>query len=214
MPRNRLFAALLSSLCTLGMTAWPHVVHAQTGGAVSGRVTAADTGLPVAGMEVTVYKRDGSSFSSAMTDAQGRYSAGSLAPGGYDVLTWNEFGYVDEYHDAVMCPGGACPRALANAVTVNVGTTVTGIDFSLRRGAVISGTLRDAVSGDAVTSGYADIFDVTGNLLLHDGKPYSGERYLQYLATMLPDYYMKSGEFAKYQEALLGHHAPQGSYGW
>jgi len=57
-------------------------------------------------------------------------------------------------------------------------------------------------------------FDVAGNLLLHDAKPFSGEQYLQYLATVLPDYYMKSDEFAKYREALLGHHAPAGSYGW
>ncbi len=40
------------------------------------------------------------------------------------------------------------------------------------------------------------------------------EQYLDYLATVLPDYYMKSAEFAKYREALLGHHAPTGSYGW
>jgi hypothetical protein len=57
-------------------------------------------------------------------------------------------------------------------------------------------------------------FDVNGEMLLLDGKPFTGEQYLEYLGTVLPDYYMKSGEFAKYREALLGHHAPQGSYGW
>jgi len=58
-------------------------------------------------------------------------------------------------------------------------------------------------------------FDVDGNLLATpDGKPFTGEQYLAYLATVLPDYYMKTGEFLKYREALLGHHAPSGSYGW
>ncbi len=58
-------------------------------------------------------------------------------------------------------------------------------------------------------------FDVEGNLLTTpDGKPFTGEQYLAYLATVLPDYYMKTGEFEKYREALLGHHAPTGSYGW
>jgi hypothetical protein len=57
-------------------------------------------------------------------------------------------------------------------------------------------------------------FDVNGELLMNDGKPSTGEQYLEYLGTVLPDYYMKSAEFGKYKEALLGHHAPQGSYGW
>lgn len=57
-------------------------------------------------------------------------------------------------------------------------------------------------------------FDVDGNLLAKDGKPLDGEQYLEYLGTVLPDYYMKTEEFAKYREALLGHHAPGGSYGW
>ena len=57
-------------------------------------------------------------------------------------------------------------------------------------------------------------FDVWGNLLTDDAKPISAEKYLEYLATVLPDYYMKTGEFAKYREALLGHRAPSGSYGW
>lgn len=57
-------------------------------------------------------------------------------------------------------------------------------------------------------------FDVDGNLLTKDGKPYEGDQYLGYLATVLPDYYMQTEEFVKYREALLGHQAPTGSYGW
>jgi hypothetical protein len=57
-------------------------------------------------------------------------------------------------------------------------------------------------------------FDVNGNLLTQDARPISGERYLQYLGTVLPDYYMKTTEFEKYREALLNHQAPSGSYGW
>ena len=59
-------------------------------------------------------------------------------------------------------------------------------------------------------------YDVYGNLITDDGKPISGERYLAYLETVLPDYFMKTAEFAKYREALLGREAPQPgkSYGW
>jgi benzoyl-CoA 2,3-dioxygenase component B len=58
-------------------------------------------------------------------------------------------------------------------------------------------------------------YDVRGELLMESGKPISGERYLDYLATTLPDYYLKTADFAKYREGLLGYERPKGgSYGW
>lgn len=59
-------------------------------------------------------------------------------------------------------------------------------------------------------------YDVYGNLIAENGKPINGEKYLAYLETVLPDYFMKTGEFAKYREGLLGREAPQpgSSYGW
>ncbi|HUJ15538.1 MAG TPA: Phenylacetic acid catabolic protein [Thermoanaerobaculia bacterium] len=58
-------------------------------------------------------------------------------------------------------------------------------------------------------------FDVYGNLLTDNGKPVNAQSYLSYLATVLPDHFLETGEFAKYREGLLAHEAPQpGSYGW
>jgi len=59
-------------------------------------------------------------------------------------------------------------------------------------------------------------YDVYGNLIVENGKPVNGERYLQYLGTVLPDYFMKTKEFTSYREALLGREAPQPgkTYGW
>jgi 1,2-phenylacetyl-CoA epoxidase catalytic subunit len=57
-------------------------------------------------------------------------------------------------------------------------------------------------------------YDVNGNLLTDDAKPVSGEKYLQYLGSVLPGYYMRTNEFTKYREALLGHERLSGSYGW
>jgi len=59
-------------------------------------------------------------------------------------------------------------------------------------------------------------YDVSGNLLTLDGKPISGEQYLVYLETVLPDYFLKTNEFVKYRESLLGHERPEAgkSYGW
>lgn len=59
-------------------------------------------------------------------------------------------------------------------------------------------------------------YDVAGNLITEEGRPVNGERYLAYLSTVLPEYYMKTGDFAKYRKALLEREspAPGSSYGW
>lgn len=58
-------------------------------------------------------------------------------------------------------------------------------------------------------------YDVNGELVTDEGKPVSGEKYVEYLKTTLPDYYTSFKEFVAYSERLIGREAPQtGSYGW
>jgi len=59
-------------------------------------------------------------------------------------------------------------------------------------------------------------YDVHGELIQEDGRPLSGEKYLQYLRSVLPEYYATSPEFAGYREGLLGREplANGGTYGW
>lgn len=58
-------------------------------------------------------------------------------------------------------------------------------------------------------------YDTHGNLLAEDGKPISGERYLAYLKSVLPDYYLPTADFQRYEQTLLGRQAPPaGKYGW
>jgi len=59
-------------------------------------------------------------------------------------------------------------------------------------------------------------YDVNGTMLTEDNKPVSGEKYLGYLQTVLPEYFLKTNEFTKYRDALLGYERPEAgrSYGW
>jgi 1,2-phenylacetyl-CoA epoxidase catalytic subunit len=59
-------------------------------------------------------------------------------------------------------------------------------------------------------------YDVDGALLTENGKTFSGEKYIEYLKTVLPGYFVADSEFAKYSAALLGRERPQGGsgYGW
>ena len=53
-------------------------------------------------------------------------------------------------------------------------------------------------------------YDVYGNLMRVDA-----EGYLRYLETVLPEYFLETGEFKKYRDGLVAHEAPRpGSYGW
>ena len=59
-------------------------------------------------------------------------------------------------------------------------------------------------------------YDVHGELLTEEGKPLSGEKYLEYLKRNIPDYFVRTGEFQKFQDGLLGRERPEAgrSYGW
>ena len=50
---------------------------------------------------------------------------------------------------------------------------------------------------------------MNGNLLTENGKPINAQGYLRYLATVLPEYFLKTGEFEKFREGLIAHEAPQ-----
>jgi len=50
-------------------------------------------------------------------------------------------------------------------------------------------------------------YDVRGNLLTEGGRPIGPEQYLDYLARVLPEPYLKSEDFRRYAEQLTLHHA-------
>ena len=58
-------------------------------------------------------------------------------------------------------------------------------------------------------------YDVRGEMLTEDGVPIPGEKYVSYLESVLPPYYVKGDDFRKYSEALLGRERPApGLSGW
>lgn len=48
-------------------------------------------------------------------------------------------------------------------------------------------------------------YDVRGTLLTENGRPITAPQYLDYLARVIPESFMKTREFSKYREALLEH---------
>jgi benzoyl-CoA 2,3-epoxidase subunit B len=59
-------------------------------------------------------------------------------------------------------------------------------------------------------------YDLYGNLITENAEPIGGEKYLAYLKSVLPGYYLSTKDFAKYREALLARANPEPgqSQGW
>ena len=158
------------------------------GGRISGTVTEAGTGTPVADARVAVLDGRGRTVSWGYGDAAGHYETSEGLPAGsYYVRTYNSSGYVNEIHPGLPCVA-SCSITGATPVSVATGATTPGIDFALARGGRVSGTLRDAAtsaplaglwvhvgtaSGGTLTSGSTDS---TGGFVTQDGLP-SGTYY-------------------------------------
>jgi hypothetical protein len=115
-------------------------------GAIHGRVTQTAGGAPIAGVMVWANLQDCPSYSSlAMTGSDGYYTVTGLPVGWYKVWTSNNSNFVDIYWDNKPAD------ETADTVHVASNDTAKGIDFSLRVGGKITGTVTmpgaDSVTG-------------------------------------------------------------------
>jgi len=131
----------------------------QLSGGVSGTVTDAVSGTPLANTMVTAFMSGGGSYGwSAMTDSNGKYLlATNLATGSYNVT--------------VMLPEGHVMQSSVQAVTA--GIEVKNVNFALARSGIISGRI--------TTPGGAPLKDVTVSA-------FSGSNY-GYATTNATGYY-------------------------
>jgi 5-hydroxyisourate hydrolase-like protein (transthyretin family) len=110
----------------------------ERGGTITGTVTDATTGAPLANIPVTVTGREvGSGTSPVTTGANGVWTAGGLTTGTYVAMTESFSGastYRNEIYNDIPCAGNctlAAARASGTPITVALGGTVPGIDFGL-----------------------------------------------------------------------------------
>lgn len=131
---------VLAALVSAPSPAW-----AQTG-TLTGRLTNAATGAPVAG--ALVHPCTPLGCATASTNASGIYSV-ALVPGTYVMYTRGGNGLVDEIVDNVPCPitcDQSRAAALGAPVVVTAGATITR-DIALSPGGTATGVVRDAATG-------------------------------------------------------------------
>jgi hypothetical protein len=132
------------------------------GATISGTVTAATTGTPLAGITIELY-RDGNWTQSAVTDGQGSYVFRGLASGSYTLRAVPPFNrnvnYAPVYYNNQAQPEQATP------VTVTAPQIVSGIDMVLQAGGTISGRVMALDTGNGLSTVAINIYDSRGELI-------------------------------------------------
>jgi len=135
----------------------------EPAGAISGSITATDTGEPpLDSSYVYLYDADGSYVGSIGADSlTGRYQILSLLPGTY-YLRASSYGYQDEVWNDVACRY-PCDPTSGSAIVVTAGTESSGIDFELDRLGRIQGVVTLEGAGTPIASESISVYDALGD---------------------------------------------------
>ena len=90
---------------------------------------------------------------STSTSSSGEYRLEGLSAGTYFVYTLGRDGHRGDLYHAMACPGGppsGCTVSDGTPVVVGATGLTSGIDFSLDRCGMISGSVEDAVTGESL----------------------------------------------------------------
>ena len=143
--------------------------RAASAQSISGKVTDAATGLPIAGVGVQILTTAGINVTQPGTDVNGDYSASGFPFGDYYVLTnalsKNYLAALYGLNGAVQCPPfQQCPLAQATLLSLQPGSASrSNINIALTRGATILGTVRNATTLAPINALHAvDVFNAAG----------------------------------------------------
>ena len=134
----------------------------DVGGAIAGQVVHGVTGDPVAGAEIEAWSSSGATrLATSVTGADGAYRVEGLATGTYRVLARSS-SFADQLYDGNPCPS-PCDTSEGTPVGVTLGTTTSGIDFSLQRLGIFEGTVTEATTGDPVEGAFVRVSSASGS---------------------------------------------------
>src|SRR5207249_3508875 len=129
-----------------------------------GTVTNAATGAGVANVSVSVYNSSGTFVGNGFTDALGNYTTFSGLPAGtYYARTFNTLGFVEKLYNDITCPG--CNVTTGTPISVAAGATTGNINFALRAGGAVSGTVTNLSTGAAISGVTVQMYSSTGVFL-------------------------------------------------
>lgn len=133
----------------------------EPGGIISGSITDEDDASALSDIQVQIHADNGEPAMTITSDASGAYrTIAGLPLGDYYLRTFNTLGYFDELYDGRLCE--ECDVTDGDAVVANPAVPISGIDFGLGRGGLISGSVTAADGGAAVADRTVSIVEATG----------------------------------------------------
>ena len=143
------------------------------GARVSGKVTDAGTGLPLASSNVSFHAANGTFMANGFTNDAGNYTTFSGLPAGTYFAQASVTGYVNQLYSAIQCNTSNCSVVSGTAIAVIAGTPKTGIDFAMALGGRVTGTITDSASTTtppaAVEGVNVSIFDAVSGSFIRSG---------------------------------------------
>jgi FIMAH domain len=134
----------------------------EAGGRVSGTVIDSATSTPIPTVQIQIVDPNGRTIATATTDGSGNYITGAGVPSGtYYARTSNGLGYINEIYNNKPCPQ-TCPVISGDSFSVTIGSTTSGINFSLDRGGRIAGTIIDSATAQPIGGAFVTIYDASG----------------------------------------------------
>jgi 5-hydroxyisourate hydrolase-like protein (transthyretin family) len=129
----------------------------ETGGSISGVITNAAAGVPMAGVTVTAAAKVGTTAvnaGNAVTNASGEYTISGLAAATYAVYTSSSSTTNEIYPDLLCLNFCSATTAVDGGGGVNValGATAAGINLALDPGLSVSGTVTNEATGLPIQS--------------------------------------------------------------
>jgi hypothetical protein len=131
------------------------------GGSLTGRVTAAGSGVNLASVSVSVYSQGGVAVKTATSGADGTYTVTGLPAGNYYARTFvNSENYADQLYNGLPCT--ACNVTSGTLIVVTAGATTGNINFALNPGGSIAGRVTDAISHANLASVVVQVYNSAG----------------------------------------------------
>jgi len=145
--RSAIIGGVVSAIAASLLSVLPATEAGATPPSITGTVTQAGTGQPLAGVCVTA-EPVGVPDSSAqeLTDSNGSYAFPSMLPGEYDVR-FAEGPLCGDTNDVMQFYNGSDSLASAQPVLVVAGSTTTSINAAMEPGGSITGTVTDLSNG-------------------------------------------------------------------
>lgn len=177
----------------------------RLGGAISGRLREASTGLAIAFHYVGAFSDTGEFLEESESDEAGRYRIQGLATGSYRVATGDSGIYRDELYDDLPCEP-SCDPTLGTPVEVVVAETTPAIDFALESAGTIAGEITYAANGEQVPFADLQVNDAAGAYVDSAQTDEQGRYELGGLGT--GDYYVITTDYRFRNEAWDDVHCP------